>query len=615
MKQREKIHNPAKIHDPMEGKKKFVWLGISAVVTGVFFLVIGLIADPVYGINDDLMIQSILSGKLSGTPSGMAVYLSVPLSSLLSLCYRIFPKIPWLGVFFIGCYILSFFVVLWSALKSLDKNRELTGKRKILSVAVVCLMECVIFGCLFYGQFLMLHYTVAAAVVGGTALFAFLVSGEDRETKTSVKQAWFPVVLLLLCYLIRVKVFYMLLPFLAAAVCYRMLKTNRLLNDLVPLSVLAAGFLLLFGMGKLCYGSEEWQAYLAYNEGRTKLYDYVGIWEGDEAETYYQSLGYSQEEMAIYKNYNILLNENLTAEDFERMASFSEQRPDGQRTAVQKLKDGVWLYKERLFQPLGRDPYQGTAVLLYGLILILIFAVREWRTLISLAFLWVARSALWIYLLMEGRYPERVTVSLCLAEIMVLFALLWNLLGRLRSRETGFSPLGAAVSALVLAATVSMGYFALSAAHLSYQDQVQVNAALDKVYDAMREHPDNLYLLDVYATVYHTTPVLREYDSREENDLLLGGWAAGSPHVREKLEEWGYSSAFDALEGGRNVYLVLAEGKGMSVEDFETYGLWRTGSEMKLAPTKTIETEKGTFVIYQVEKGDVGQRGSEIATQ
>ena len=73
MKQRGKIRNPEKIHDPMEGKKKFVWLGISAVVTGVFFLVIGLIADPVYGINDDLMIQSILSGKLSGTPSGMAV--------------------------------------------------------------------------------------------------------------------------------------------------------------------------------------------------------------------------------------------------------------------------------------------------------------------------------------------------------------------------------------------------------------------------------------------------------------------------------------------------------------------------------------------------------------
>ncbi|MDE6531887.1 MAG: hypothetical protein K2K96_14125 [Lachnospiraceae bacterium] len=581
---------------------KYVNIAVAVMVTAILFLVLSLWSDIVYCLNDDLMIQSILSGRYSGSPSGKAVYLSEPLSSLLAFLYGILPSLPWFGLFLAGCYILCFYLTLFSSLERLMKNPEITGKKRMIGIGCVCIFCVSIFCGFFLSQFLMIHYTVAAAVLGGTAIYLFMMSDDDGEGKSALQSSWMPVVLLLLCYLVRTKVFFMTAPFLAVAGLYRILRTRRFVRYLVPLAMLGVGLLLLMLVGRLSYGDAVWQEYLDYNDARTELYDYELIWEEEEAEAYYAAQGYVPEEIEIYREYNVLLNETLTPEDYRKIAAYGRLRPEGQRTWFQKFKEGFWLYRHRMLGKAEDYPYNVVSIAFYIIAAMLMIGSRDKKSLWMLVLLGMVRSGLWIYLLAEGRYPERITISLYLIELLVLLAMIVDKRTRpeqmIENRISSIvNRMGIALVGIVLMIlSLETAYQVLPKTLEARAQQLEINREEDQLFDFMKSHPENLYLLDVYSVVYHTEYAVRDYDDSYENYLLLGGWVAGSPLVTEKLTGWGYESAFDALERGENVYLVLKEGVGMDLKELEDFYLWRTG---KTAVFQQIEAVGENFGIYQ----------------
>lgn len=602
---------------PKENQRniKYVNIAVAVMVTAILFLILFLWSDIVYCLNDDMMIQSILSGRYSGSPSGKAVYLSEPLSSLLAFLYGILPSLPWLGLFLAGCYMICFFMTLFSSLEKLVKSPEVTGKKRMIGIGCVCVLCVSIFCGFFLSQFLMIHYTVVAAVLGGTAIYLFMMSDISEEGKSALQISWMPVVLLLLCYLVRTKVFFMAAPFLAVAGLYRILRTRRFICYLVPLVMLGAGLLLLMLAGRLSYGDAVWQEYLDYNDARTELYDYELIWEEEEAEAYYAAQGYAPEEIEIYREYNVLFNETLTAEDYRKIAAYGELRPEGQRTWLQKFKEGFWLYRHRMLGKAEDYPYNVVCIALYIMTAMLMIGGRDKKSLWMLVLLGIVRSGLWIYLLAEGRYPERVVISLYLIELFVLLAMIVDALTLLSRRFSSgiesqqscdiienrissiVNRMGIALAGIVLMIlSLETAYQVLPKTLEARAQQLEINREEDQLFDFMKSHPENLYLLDVYSVVYHTEYAVRDYDGSYENYLLLGGWVAGSPLVTEKLTGWGYESAFDALEHGENVYLVLKEGVGMDLKELEDFYFWRTG---KTAVFQQIETLGENFGIYQ----------------
>lgn len=599
---------------------KYVNFAVAVMVTAILFLILAFCFDIVYCLNDDLMIQSILSGRYSGSPSGKAVYLSEPLSGLLAFLYGSLPSIPWFGLFLAGCYVICFFLALYVSLEKLTKDAAFTARKRIVAISCVCVLTIAVFCGFFLRQFLMIHYTVAASVLGGTAIYLFLMSDGGGELKSAWRGNLLPVVLLLLCYLVRTKVFFMVVPFLAVAGLYRMLRTGRFIRYLIPLAMLGVGVLLLMLAGRLSYGGAAWQEYLDYNDARTELYDYGKIRE--EAEEYYAGQGYAPEEIAIYREYNVLLNETLTAEDYRKIAAYDELTPEGQRTWFQKFREGFWLYRHRMLGKTEDHPYNVVALALYIMAALVMTGAKDKKGLWMLGFLGVVRSCLWIYLLAAGRYPERIVVSLYLIELFVLLAMMIDALKKIRpvppekalhqehplsmeipmeiSMEKKIGSIASRIGA-VLTGIVLM-ILALEAAYQVLPEtleerarQLEINREEDQLFDLMKSHPENLYLLDLYAVVYHTEYAVRDYDSAYENYLLLGGWVAGSPLVTEKLAGWGYESAFDALERGENVYLVLKEGVGMSIKELEDFYFWRTG---RTAVFQQIEAVGG-FDVYQ----------------
>ncbi|MDE6685981.1 MAG: hypothetical protein K2K17_01540 [Lachnospiraceae bacterium] len=596
---------------------KYVNIAVAMMVTAILFLILCLCTDIVYCLNDDLMIQSILSGRYSGSPSGKAVYLSEPLSGLLAFLYGILPSFPWLGLLLAGSYVLCFYLVLYVSLGRLMKNVKLTGKRLIIGISCVCAITISVFCGFFLSQFLMIHYTVAAAVLGGTAIYLFLMLDDGGDRRDILRSTCLPVVLLLFCYLIRTKVFFMVLPFLAVAGLYRILRTKKFFQYLRPLAVLGTGILLLMLIGRLCYHDAAWQEYLDYNDARTELYDYGKIWEGEEAEEYYASQGYAPEEIAIYREYNVLLNEALTAEDYRKIAAYGRLRPEGQRTWFQQFKEGFWLYRHRTLGKTEDYPYNVVTLALYIMAALVMISGRDKKGFWMIVLLGVVRSCLWIYLLAAGRYPERIIISLYLIELLVLLAMITDSLQQINSGSIGKMPnknsvhpvsiekrigsivnrMGIALAGIFLIIlSLETAYQVLPRTLETKAQQLAVNSEEDRLFDFMKSHPENLYLLDVYSVVNHTEYAIRDYDDSYENYLLLGGWIAGSPLVTEKLTRWGYESAFDALERGENVYLVLKEDVGMGIQELEDFYFWRTG---KVAVFQQVEAVGGRFHVYQ----------------
>lgn len=601
------------------GYGKYVNIVVALAVTAILFLILNLRWDMVYCLNDDLMIQSILSGRYSGSPSGKAVYLSEPLSGLLALLYRLLPSLPWFGWFLAGCYMLCFFLILHVSLERLEKDAEFTGKWQAIGIGCVCVLAVSVFCGFFLSQYLMVHYTVAAAVMGGTAIYLFLLTDDHGTWKDALRRYWLPVVILLLCYLVRTKVFFMTVPFLAVAGLCRILRTKKIVPYLAPLFLLGVGILLLMLVGRFCYGGAAWREYLDYNDARTELYDYGYIWDDEDALEYYTGQGYAPEEMAVYREYNVLLNESLTAEDYRKIAAYGMIR-EGERTWLQKWKEGFWLYRHRMLGKSEDYPYNVVILALYIMAVLLAAGGKNKKCLWMIVLLGMVRSGVWIYLLAQGRYPERVVTSLYLIELLVLLAMMidsWKetgsgSVGKLRNKNRNISDIPASMEQRIGHIVNRMGivlagiFLMILAWETAYQTipktmeararQLEVNREEDPLFEYMKEHSENLYLLDVYAAVYHTEYAVRDYDDTYENYLLLGGWTAGSPLVTEKLAGWGYASAFDALERGRNVYLALKEGVGMDIKEVEDFYLWRTG---ETAVFQKVETVGGLFDIYQ----------------
>ena len=129
-----------------EGLKKYS----SPIVLLLVMIMVACLVQPVFYLNDDTTMRSILSGAYTGRPDGHAVYMQYPLTGLLAFFYSIVPVIPWMDLFFCGC--------IWICMVFVAGAFE----KKWLGSLFALVM--------FLPFFLYMHYTLVAALVAATAV-------------------------------------------------------------------------------------------------------------------------------------------------------------------------------------------------------------------------------------------------------------------------------------------------------------------------------------------------------------------------------------------------------------------------------------------------------------
>lgn len=546
-------------------------------------------AAPVYYLNDDVTMRSILSGACTGTPDGHAVYMKYPLTVLLACLYWLTGKlqifIPWFDLFLAGCILLAGAGIL---AKCLETAR---GKQVRVRVAAA-LLGILLFAGLMLPYYLYMHYTVVAAILAGGALFLW-ETGPGKGL---------PLLLLGLCYLVRSQVFFLALPFLLAAVLYKVLEDcgqrHRIPFSLrqqgIPLLVLAVMVIVFWGIDSMGYSSAEWQSYREYNDSRTKLYDYTDFLSTDWYQEHYEQLYLSWEQYQVLTHYDTVLDQDIDARVLEQTVKRIEilRGNEGKEGYLRQCLGSYY----RHIRYDGR-PYSLVWAGCHGILLILFVGRRRWDKLLLLGALVGGRSLIWVYLIARGRFPERIWLSLYLIEICLLLGMLLReciesrevLAGsRKRWLSMGSIPLG-----LVMLGLVAAGQLAHISQRVNEQQEKQDQWSL--LTERLETREGTLYLMDVFSAVAYAGEV---YGEDSERILLLGGWLTQSPLVRQRLAVYDASDGAQAMQHDQ-VRLVAAGNRDMTW--LEEYLKQRLG-EAELRSQESIACGEGTeFVVYQLE--------------
>lgn len=521
---------------------------IAGVTTVVIFVVACICFDFTYYLNDDCMLESIISGRFSGSPSAMTFYMSTVLAGFLTLFYRIIPGFSWLGTFFVLTILVCIFTLIYRAI-SLAKS-----KQTMLLVSISGIFAFI------FSHLVMPHYTIVAALSCMTGIFWLATSDKPEGIKDATIKLIPSAVFMLLGYLIRSNVFYMAMVFFGMAALYILLKYGFVsIKSYAGIIGIFVMFFAIFIMAdKMAYMSESYSEYKYYNQVRTNLYDYSYVGTEPEDIERYEEAGLSGLKVRIYKNYNLSLLMDESLSDMEVLLKNSPAA-----AARKGLKDVIYLYKEKLIkyksEAVSSDfPMNYLVIVLYLIIMMCALLGKHIKDFIFVLALAAIRSGLWMYLIYMGRYPERITVSLFLLELALLFGIL---LGFIKDKTLRFSNAGVMLVTIMLLFAAYVGMQSLS---VRYEEQIAVNGDDGVLYSYMEEKP-GFYLLDTFSTVYRTTPVI-SVNGHYESYMLLGGWMSGHPLVDDKLGALGYEDVKMALLSD-DVFFVAKDAVGNSPED------------------------------------------------
>ncbi len=561
--------------------------GGAAVLLLLLMAAAGSVTAPVYYLNDDVTMRSIVSGAYTGSPDGHAVYMKYPLTCLLAGLYRLSGglgiKVPWFDLLLAGCILLA-------GAGILVRCWELTPDKGIRLRMVLAVTGILLFAGLLLPQYLYMHYTIVAAILAGGALFLW-VTGPERGLA---------LLLLGLSYLVRSQVFFLSLPFLLVAVLDGLLQAGKAGKEGLRLEVgkqgkallfLAVMTLLLWGIDCIGYGSEAWQSYREYNDSRTALYDYTDFLSTDRYQESYEELGLTQEQFMVLSHYDTLLDQTIDAQVLEHAAEQIRERKE-EASIGALLKQCLQGYYTHVRYD-GR-PYSLLWLGCYAVLLFLLIVRRSWDRLLLAGALAAGRSLIWIYLIAQGRFPERVWVSLYLIEILLLLGML---LGECREKIEKHSSRqwlisGAVVLCMALFAGAVPGQLQEADRRAAQQRSRQTQWRL--LTDHLEGQGDSLYLMDVFSAVAYAGEL---YEEDAGGVLLLGGWMTHSPLSQRRLAEYGAGDGAEALQHP-GVYLVASQDRDMAW--LQSYLESRFG-EVCLKETESIVCgEEAAFVVYQL---------------
>lgn len=552
----------------------------------------------VYYNNDDLYRKMIVSGEISGSPSPYLIYGHFLLGAALSSLYRLLPAVPWYGIFSCGCVLLCMGVVLYRLLRHC---RRLPG---LLAVSVIFSFFAPF---LFYRHLALLQYTVLAGLLGGCAIFwALTMDLETGNASGRIASVAMLCLLALLTYCIRDQVFFMMLPFAGLMWLGRFLADPSALSPKKairygkPMGVLLLLLLVFLGIQKAAYSSHEWKDFLSFVDSSVTLYDYNGFPDYEENRALYDTLGISPESKeAMASRYMILGNQDASASGFAALAERSLELDSTAFTLSRAA--ALWIQSLSSYTDRAMRPVNLWLPLLYFGVLLLALLKKQWRVLPQPALLFLIRSALWVYILHQGRCPERISWTLVLVELFCLLGLLYPLW----TKQTDVPQLKPYIRLLPLA-LLPLGLLiclrsadTLAEASQKAKAMLAFSANYEELKAYCNQRSNAHFLTDLYATAYYTEDMLSFETVKNQNTLSLGSWLTGSPLTDARLASWGIENAETALLDDSGLFVIFADTADFPTDYFfRYYEAKYPGCAFTL--TDSLEASQGiTFLIYQ----------------
>lgn len=455
------------------------------LATGISALLMGVIFDFYYDLNDDTLMRDIMSGVYSGTPDGHNMQTLYPLGAAIALCYRLYRAFPWYGVFLFLCQFGCFFLVgvrlctltdtfaVWRQARKqgVSENGGAAAWRHLIG-KLLCLLGLMLFQWgIWLTHMVNVQYTITCGMLVGTAVFLFLTvpdrlsSGEmidGSSSKTFLCRSMPSLLLFLLAFQLRSEMAMLVLPFLglAGVFCWwedRPVFTGKNFKKYgVLLLLMFVGMGLLLGADRLAYGG-EWRTFRQFFNDRTTIYDfYPEVVTDDAYAADLEELGVSPAVQMLLRNYNFGLEKQIDTQLLSETAAYAKVQVGGARDWSAVFREKILLYRYRSLHG-GDAPYNVLVWLAYAANIIACAILcrrraaasldgtisekavhdagkfrgkmksacyREWFCrVVPFVLIFMVRSVFWMFILMWERDPERITHPLYLAEFCLLAGL------------------------------------------------------------------------------------------------------------------------------------------------------------------------------------------------
>ncbi len=591
----------------------FAALGILSIFAGCRF-------DYFYDLNDDVLMKDILAGAYTGTPEGHNIQMLWLVSAFISLFYRLAKGLPWYGIFLCACHYGCFFLIL---------KRSLAFCKTWWGKGAVALTESLLFGGIFLEHLIFAQYTVTCTLLGGTAAFLFFTTDRDMSGMEFVRRNLPAVLLVSAAYLIRSEMLLLVLPMICVAGACKWGSEEKIFTKehafqyFTVIGLILGGILVGQVSHEIAYGSKQWRDFTEFFNNRTELYDFQKPPEYEEHRAFYESIGLSESEKVLLDNYNFGMDEEIDHVMVGEIADYagknkSAEEPFGPKLIL-KLKD----YFYRLCHgpgAVGSDyPWNYAVILGYMAVFLTALPKKSRReqerntgrsVLIKnalgaawkLVFLFAVRTALWMYILMRDRAPERITHSLYLMELCILAAMIfvqWSEMKNVKTKRLG-GILAAGCFGLLAIITFPGSVESVS---LKQTEREKVNALYRELYTCLSEdgNKENFYFIDVYSSVSdggvpYSEKMFKDVDNSLNNYDIMGGWACKSPLQRKKLALFGIENMELALKDREDVYFVRKNSEDMQwiFDYYEDHG---TPVQARL-----VKQAAGVFEIYALNE-------------
>ncbi len=604
-------------------KKYENWI-IALAALAALALFTGFKFDYFYDLNDDVLMKDILAGVYTGTPEGHNIQMLWPVSAFISLFYRAAGDIPWYGLFLCICHYGMFFLIVK---RSLGFAATLPGK--LLAVFV----ESMLFTGLFLEHLVFAQYTVTCTLLGAGAAFWFYTTDMELGPKKFILKNIPAVMLVSAAYLVRSEMLLLVLPMICVAGAAKWGSEEKIFTKehafkyLTVIGLILAGILAGQAAHEIAYSSEEWRTFTEFFNNRTELYDFQAPPEFGAHQAFYESIGLSEQEKILLDNYNFGMDEEIDEVMVGEIAEYAGRNKSAKTPFMEKLPGVLGAYLYRFLHGPGAvgSDYPWNYAVILGYVGVLGLAVPRkyagnkiqqegkatyFKNILGavwkLAFLFLVRTLLWMYILMRERAPERITHSLYLMELCILGAMLlvhWQKICCRKVKNAWALALAAGFGLLALN-TLPVGTEMVSARQ---KEREAVNGLYRELYDRLssEENAGNFYLIDVYSSVAHDSvpyseKMFADVDNSLDNYDIMGGWACKSPLQRKKLAAFGIENMEQALRDKENVYFVRKNTEDMQwlAAYYEDHG---TPVKVSLA-----DTVADVFEIYRVEAAEKG---------
>lgn len=517
----------------------------AAVLVAVLFF-----CEIKYEVSDDFVMELIASGAFNGKPDEHVMFCSVLWGQVLKALYGAFPGVSWYLILQVAVVFLSFCAVSCYLAQTMSLP--------------VCIFLSVLLEAFFAGDLYVLPQftkTAAAAVAGGGFLFVW---GLFRKRKASCV---FGAALVILGCLLRHNTIYVAGPCLFFYIVYESVRLFRRREPgflkrmcgifAAGLALVASAYGLRWCNNTAYWMDEDYAYYRHYSYARAGIVDYPL--------PDYETCAKELEEIGISRNDYELLR----AWTFADRNVFSLERMQQVRAVVEKcrpvyfptLKDMALRFFER------RMPfYPGTVCCLILAAVSLWFSRKRLPVVLAAG---VSTLALLFYFIHLGHAVYRVEFGYLYAAALLLVYTMP------RGAKKGILGTRILYALTALAALAGVRSCVPDGSWRSLTDE-EYRAYIDSTFDyswdylpqkytkavnqrdvrpnflkEVREHPENLYLLDFNTTIqslyFDFSPFYSFPQGALGNMIYLGGVTVNHPVIAEALAKWGIGDALPGL--------------------------------------------------------------------